>query len=85
MNTLHDTTFRYLTPTDDQLKQMALARDLYMAFVERLDPLMPSGPDKTYVLRQLRDCSMWTNIAITRNADGSQRGYPRPEGTTDQP
>ena len=38
-----------------------------------LDQLILDGPDKTFMLRQLRDCAMWANIAITRNPDGSPR------------
>lgn len=42
-------------------------------FIKTIEPWLPDGPDKTYVLRQLRDCAMWANIAITRYPDGSPR------------
>lgn len=71
--TLHETTFEYLKPTEDQLLTMIELRGLFSLFLEDLDPLLPAGPDKTYVLRQLRDCAMWANIAVTRNPDGSPR------------
>jgi hypothetical protein len=73
MSTLHDTTFGYLKPTDAQLETMTDARALFKVFVANIDELLPAGPDKTYVLRQLRDCAMWVDIAITRNPDGSPR------------
>jgi hypothetical protein len=73
MSTLHDTTFGYLKPTDAQMETMNNTRALFKVFVANIDDLLPAGPDKTYVLRQLRDCAMWANIAITRNPDGSPR------------
>lgn len=71
--TLHDSTFEYLKPTDDQLVAMSWARGLMAKFAAQLDPLVPDGPDKTYLMRKLREVAMWVNIAITRNADGSPR------------
>ena len=73
MSTLHESTFDYLTPTPDQLQTMATVRAEFRAFMTCLDHNIPNGPDKTYLLRQLRDCGMWANIAITRNPDGSPR------------
>jgi len=34
---------------------------------------VPDGPDRTYVIRKLRECGMWANVAITRNPDGTPR------------
>lgn len=70
---LHPTTFEYLKPTNDQLDTMTLVRTTFREAVERLDTLLPDGPDKTFVLRGLRDAAMWANISITRNPDGSPR------------
>jgi hypothetical protein len=70
---LHASTFEYLKPSDEQMERMALVRAKFAEFVEVLNYHIPEGPDKTYLLRQLRDCAMWTNIAITRNPDGSPR------------
>lgn len=70
---LHNSTFEYLKPTDAQLEGMAKARALFAEFAKSLDPLLPDGPDKTFLMRQLRDSAMWANIAITRNPDGSPR------------
>lgn len=73
MTTLHPSTFEYLMPNEAQLATMKQSRQAFVEFVSVIDGLLPAGPDKTYVLRQLRDCAMWANIAITRNPDGSPR------------
>ena len=70
---LHSSTFDHLTPTDMQLKLMADVREHFAEFAKFLSLALPEGPDKTSVLRQLRDCAMWSNVAITRTADGSPR------------
>jgi len=71
---LHSTTFEYLKPTDAQLETMAGVRQGFAHFVGFIERELPDGPDKTFVLRQLRDCAMWANVTITRGADGSPRG-----------
>ena len=70
---LHHSTFEYLKPTDEQMQTMASARRAFANFTDEIDALLPDGPDKTYLLRKMRECAMWANIAITRNADGSPR------------
>ena len=70
---LHPTTFEYLKPTDDQINTMGAVREAFRTFVSTIETWLPEGPDKTYVLRQIRDCAMWANISITRNPDGSPR------------
>jgi hypothetical protein len=71
--TLHASTFEYLKPTDAQMSRMAAVREEFAEFATKLDLALPDGPDKTYLLRQLRDVAMWANVCITRNADGSPR------------
>lgn len=71
--TLHNTTFEYLKPTDGQIETMAMVRELFSKFAMHLGDKLPDGPDKTYVMRQLRDCAMWSNVAITRQPDGAPR------------
>ncbi len=71
--TLHPNTFEYLNPTDEQKLVMSEACTAFANLVTHLDQILPAGPDKTFVLRQLRSCAMWANIAITRNPDGSPR------------
>lgn len=71
--TLHKSTFEYLKPTDEQVNTMGAVREAFRVFAETIEPWLPDGPDKTYLMRQLRDCAMWANIAITRHPDGSPR------------
>jgi hypothetical protein len=56
-----------------QLGQMAEVRARFEDFAQYLDGALPDGPDKTYVLRQLRDCAMWSNVTLVRTADGTPR------------
>jgi hypothetical protein len=71
--TLHPSTFKYHQPTDDQKVAMDSARQAAFEYAEAIEELVPDGPDKTFVLRELRTLSMWVNVAITRQADGSPR------------
>lgn len=73
MSSLHPSTFEYLKPTDDQLATMQKARFATANYAAELDALLPIGPDRTYILRKLREIGMWVNVAITREADGTPR------------
>lgn len=70
---LHSSTFEYLRPTDDQINTMGAVREAFRAFTQTIEPWLPEGADKEFVLRQLRSCAMWANVAITRHADGTPR------------
>jgi hypothetical protein len=70
---LHPSTFEYLKPTDAQAEAMAKARVSFARCAGELEALLPEGPDKTYLLRKLRECAIWANVAITRHPDGSPR------------
>jgi hypothetical protein len=74
---LHPTTFEYIKPNavgNALMKKVRLAtRDYAAVLVEAL----PDGPDKTYLLRKVREVGMWANVTITRTADGA----PRPDYT----
>lgn len=70
---IHPSTFQYLNPTETQKGQMAEVRDEFEKFVGFLNDHLPEGPDKTYLIRQIRDSAMWANVCITREADGSPR------------
>lgn len=72
-NPLHDSTFEYLKPSDDQVAEMTQARWASKEYADRIAALLPDGPDKTYILRRIRETAMWINVAITREADGSPR------------
>lgn len=66
-------TFQYLSPTAEQTEQMQTVRDAAHAYAVVLDAVVPAGPDKTYLIRKLREVAMWANIAITRQPDGASR------------
>lgn len=65
--------FAYLKPTDDQLQKMAVLRTAADDYVRAVEGLVPDGPDKTYLLRKMREVAMWVNVAITRDANGVPR------------
>jgi hypothetical protein len=73
--TLHATTFDYLKPTDKQMDLMAQMREASKNYAEFLDAHLPAGPDKTYILRRVRETAMWVNVTVTRESDGT----PRPD------
>ena len=70
---MHPSTYEYLKPTDAQVATMADVRHRFFVLSEALTAAIPDGPDKTYLMRKLREVSMWANIAITRQPDGSPR------------
>jgi hypothetical protein len=70
---MHQSTFGYLKPTEAQMTTMNHARDAAHIYARALDALVPDGPDKTYLMRKLREVAMWVNIAITRHPDGGPR------------
>ncbi len=70
---MHPSTFEYLKPTDEQLKQMQVVRDAAKTFCDVLEANLPDGPDKTFVIRSHRSNAMWANVAITRLPDGTPR------------
>jgi hypothetical protein len=47
----------YLKPTDDRINTMGAVPEAFRVFVDTIENWLPPGPDKTYVLRQLRDCA----------------------------
>jgi hypothetical protein len=70
---MHPSTFEYLKPTDDQMNTMGAMREAFAVFAKTIDGWLPDGPDKTYVMRHLRECAMWANVAVTRQPDGAPR------------
>ncbi len=70
---LHPSTFEYLKPTDGQTDVMNYLRQLSADYARVVEQALDDGPDKTYILRRIRETAMWINVAITRNADGSPR------------
>jgi len=70
---MHNSTYEYLKPTDEQIEKMAKVRLAAKAYNDVLDAILPDGPDKTFVIRAHRSNAMWANVAITRHADGTPR------------
>lgn len=70
---LHESTFAYLKPTDEQVTTMNTLRLASAGYAALLDTLLLDGPDKTYILRRVRETAMWVNVAVTRHADGTPR------------
>lgn len=70
---MHASTFQYLKPTEAQMADMEQARTAFAKCAEEITRVLPDGPDKTYVLRKLRECAMWSNVSITRDANGTPR------------
>lgn len=70
---LHPSTFEYLKPTDAQIGKMNTLRAAAKMYAHMLETHLPEGPDKTYILRKLRDLAMWVNVSVTRLPDGTPR------------
>jgi len=70
---MHESTYEYLKPTEQQVSDMTTIRLAAKTFGEVLEKMLPDGPDKTFAIRAHRQVAMWANIAITRHSDGSPR------------
>ncbi len=70
---LHSSTFGYLKPTEHQLERMSGLLELTAEYANKLELLLDDGPDKTYILRKVREVGMWINVSVTRHADGTPR------------
>jgi len=71
--TLDPSVFDSFTPTEKQMKLMATCRAAAKAYAAILEESMPSGPDKTYVMRKVLENAMWVNFSITRHPGGARR------------
>ena len=70
---IHPSTFEYLKPSDAQIEVMDHLRKVTAEYADQLDQALDNGPDKTYILRRVRETAFWINVALTRNSDGSPR------------
>lgn len=52
---------------------MQSLRKAAQEYYDVLDSNIPEGPDRTYLMRKLREVAMWANVAVSRNPDGSPR------------
>jgi hypothetical protein len=55
---MHSSTFEHLTPTDDQIEAMAKVRTAFAECAGHILVHVPEGPDRTYLLRKLRECGV---------------------------
>lgn len=70
---MHNSTYEYLKPTDEQLEVMSRIRQAAKTYGEVLEKELPDGADKTFIIRNHRSNAMWANVAITREQDGTPR------------
>jgi hypothetical protein len=70
---VHPSTFEYLKPSDEQLVRMAHLRQAAKDYCCAIERDVHDGPDKTYIIRKVREIAMWANVAVTRHADGTPR------------
>lgn len=70
---MHSKVFEYLSPTDQQLSAMDELRAAAKVYADKIEDIVPDGPDRTYLMRKLREVQMWVNVAITRQPDGAPR------------
>ena len=70
---LHPTTFEYLKPSDGQIDVMNHLRKVTADYAAQIDQALDEGPDKTYILRRIRETAMWINVTLTRLPDGTPR------------
>ena len=70
---LHPSTFEYLMPSPGQREAMDTLRKEAAEYAAADDRTLDEGPDKTYVLRRIRETAMWVNVALTRHSDGAPR------------
>lgn len=70
---MHAKTFDYLSPNEKQLAVMEEMRAAAKAYADKIEDVVPDGPDRTYVIRKLREVAMWINVSLTRQPDGSPR------------
>jgi len=70
---LHPSTFGFLAPTEEQKEVMNKLREASKVYAETIDAALAPGPDKTYILRRIRETSMWINVSVTRQSDGTPR------------
>tara|TARA_R110000868_G_scaffold215388_1_gene465478 strand:+ start:405 stop:620 length:216 start_codon:yes stop_codon:yes gene_type:complete len=70
---MHHSTFEYLAPTEAQKAAMQELRIAAKNYEAAINIFVPEGPDKTYLVRKLREVAMWANVSVTRNSDGTPR------------
>lgn len=73
---VHSVAFTHRPPAAVPAQHLSTTEAVSAAFATlaaSLETLIPEGPDKTYMMRHLRETAMWATTAVTRNPDGSPR------------
>ena len=65
--------FEHLKPTNKQKEIMDVLRKEAANYANILNTLLPEGPDKSFIIRQLRTVAMWANVCVTRHSSGAPR------------
>ena len=65
--------FEHLKPTNKQKEIMDVLRKEAANYANILNTLLPEGPDKSFIIRQLRTVAMWASVCVTRHSNGAPR------------
>lgn len=66
--------FAYHPATEDTAPRHDAIRWEFLAFAQRLWPLVPDGPEKTLVFRELQKGQMFANLAVALTAPSVEPG-----------
>ena len=69
----HPHVFTSVLPSEAQKARMDTMSTAFLGLLSYIHQHVPEGPDRTYVIRKVRETAMWCNVAIMRNPDGSPR------------
>lgn len=70
---MHETTFEYLKPSDEQISTMGDLREAFAELVEKIEAKVPESRYRSLAVTALEEAAMWVNKAITRHGDGKPR------------
>ena len=68
--------FKQVKPTYGQDEAIDLLYRATSDYAGLINSLIDDGPDKTYIVRRIRETMMWIETAIVRNADGRMHDEP---------
>lgn len=76
MRTLDDVLdqFAYHPATEETAPKHDAIRSAFLSFAEQLWPLVPDGPEKTLVFRELQKGQMFANLAVALTAPSVMPG-----------
>jgi hypothetical protein len=70
---MHQSTFQYLAPSDEQKATMAKVRAAYEVIYAAVNAEVPDGRYKSLAITALEESAMWANKGVTRESDGTPR------------